>query len=308
MPVARWLASQPGLLLANSAPLHTRVPYISTGYRKQAESLGEALVSALGLVWLQSGGRKGGRWRWVLHNEMGNVWSHLLPAMLTPMLGLWHVCYWLPSLRAPPLRDDYLVSIAFFIGLWLCFACSAWYHTVRILPPRDAAVALGVDRAGILSVLGASLGLLAHYLLTDLGSGRFALVVAWLAAAVLVLGGLHLLGLVSLPVAASCRASSRTGCAWCDGTAVFVGLFLLALMGVASGCALAPDIGGLIWSHVSAMYAWYAFGVFFYVLRLPERMFAATAADDEYLHDFSHSVRVHARATLHAGTQKAWCV
>lgn len=84
--------------------------YILTGYRPPALSYLECVKS---LVYV--------------HNESGNIYSHLLGALVYISLGL-HTLYQLAPLAHTAEWTDYLVMICFFAGAVGCLTCSAAFH------------------------------------------------------------------------------------------------------------------------------------------------------------------------------------
>lgn len=86
--------------------------YILTGYRRQSTSYHRSIKSIL-----------------ALHNETGNIWSHLTGALLFALsLFRFHRSVW-PQISSGQLGDIIAVSV-YYLGVVNCFILSSTYHTM----------------------------------------------------------------------------------------------------------------------------------------------------------------------------------
>lgn len=117
-----------------------------------------------------------------LHNETVNIFTHLLPGAIFPLLCV--LC--IPLIFA---NDNYVVSLPtflakipefpntdesdryifalFFAGFIGCLSCSGIYHTIKAHSSNVSCVGSQLDYAGILLLIGTSLVGIVHYALVD---------------------------------------------------------------------------------------------------------------------------------------------
>jgi len=112
-----------------------RLPYIRNGYRRPY------------LSWSQLCGTM-----FCPHNEVCNVWSHLVPACFA-----YHaVARWSSEKDFWRKPEDQAMFVAFLVGMSICFTFSVFYHMFNCKSPRDYTWFLTLDYQGILTLIGAS--------------------------------------------------------------------------------------------------------------------------------------------------------
>lgn len=105
--------------------------YIHTGYRKASYSYSKSVQSIL---------------HW--HNESVNIWSHLVPAILSLPLGVFLYTTLRPRYDQAS-QADVIAMGCFFAGATLCLGMSASFHTVSNHSPSVARFWNQLDYAGI---------------------------------------------------------------------------------------------------------------------------------------------------------------
>jgi predicted membrane channel-forming protein YqfA (hemolysin III family) len=68
---------------------------------------------------------------WRLHNETGNIWTHLLGAALFLMLFVRLFWVVVPQIPNDVPAGDMVVMCFFYASGFFCLACSSIYHTGR---------------------------------------------------------------------------------------------------------------------------------------------------------------------------------
>ena len=90
-----------------------------------------------------------------LHNETINIFSHLIPALLSLPAGL--VLYtWLEPRYDRASKPDVLAFSCFFLGTLLCLGMSATYHTIGNHSPRVNRIGNQLDYVGIVLLISGS--------------------------------------------------------------------------------------------------------------------------------------------------------
>jgi adiponectin receptor len=109
--------------------------YIISGYRTPSGSFWKSLESLTHI-----------------HNETVNVYSHLLGGFL--FLGLFFYVLWKINQQYTTIRHvDYIVFVAFFVGIITCFFLSAFFHTIANHSETVAARGVQLDYAGIVLLM-----------------------------------------------------------------------------------------------------------------------------------------------------------
>lgn len=146
-------------------------PYISAGYRKQL-GVFDCVKSIFSL-----------------HNETGNMWTHLLASVYT----LYYINYAYSRLDGQPELDKTIYLLTGFAA-FLCFFLSFVYHTFGCYSSRAFDVLLHFDYAGIIS-LQCSMTLSSIYFgfCCHQGIGLFHMTASFIL-------GLYIAGLVVLPI------------------------------------------------------------------------------------------------------------
>jgi adiponectin receptor len=109
--------------------------YIKSGYRAPSGSFRKCLGSLKHI-----------------HNEMVNVYSHLLGGFL--FLGLFIYVLWKINHHYTMVRDmEYVVFTTFFAGIVLCFFLSAFFHTITSHSEIVAARGVQLDYIGIVLLI-----------------------------------------------------------------------------------------------------------------------------------------------------------
>jgi adiponectin receptor len=112
--------------------------YIHTSYRKASNSYTRSFASILHI-----------------HNETVNIWSHLVPAVLSFPIG--YVLYSTLNPRYERASSgDVIAFSCFFTGAALCLGMSAIYHTVSNHSPKVAKTWNQLDYAGIACLIAGS--------------------------------------------------------------------------------------------------------------------------------------------------------
>ena len=128
------------LLYHELPPWQQENEYLLSGYRATAASTRECLESCL--CW---------------HNETVNIWSHLLGSLLFAALP-WHFYHFVYTQVPGTLPIDLLLVTLYFLGVAVCFVCSASCHIVWNHSPAVAAFGNQLDYLGIVLLMwGASL-------------------------------------------------------------------------------------------------------------------------------------------------------
>lgn len=105
----------------------------------------------------------------VFHNETVNIYTHLIPALLSSLL-----LFALPS------------HVAFLVGVATCLGCSAAFHTIKSYSPHHARIGNSLDYIGIVFLITTSILSLQHVALNGVVSElRNSLVVCTLSLAFL---------------------------------------------------------------------------------------------------------------------------
>ncbi len=109
--------------------------YITSGYRAPSGSFRKCLGSLKHI-----------------HNETVNVYSHLLGGFL--FLGLFFYVLWKISRYYTAIRHiEYIVFVAFFVGIIICFFLSAFFHTIANYSEIVAARGVQLDYVGIVLLM-----------------------------------------------------------------------------------------------------------------------------------------------------------
>jgi adiponectin receptor len=105
--------------------------YILSGYRADSNSYWKSFKSLF-----------------YVHNEFVNIWTHLLGALVFPVIGIW-----LYNIIAPRYASatsmDVLVFSCFFVGAVLCLSMSAAFHMLCNHSPEVAKWGNKLDYSGI---------------------------------------------------------------------------------------------------------------------------------------------------------------
>jgi adiponectin receptor len=108
--------------------------YILSGWRPETNSYWECIKS-MGYI----------------HNESGNIYTHLLAAIWMAILGFWWTAY--AKERYPATNfDDTLVFFLFFLGGIVCYLFSATYHVLSNHSHGTHIFCLKLDFLGISTV------------------------------------------------------------------------------------------------------------------------------------------------------------
>ncbi|KAH9909215.1 hemolysin III family channel protein [Xylariomycetidae sp. FL2044] len=272
------------LLLWDDLPAWRRDnAYITRGYRPPSSSIRRSLASGvLGL-----------------HNETVNVWTHLVGALLFPLLGLY---LYLKKNGgggagfADGRHNDALVLACFFGGAVACLGMSATYHALTNHSEAVARRGNKLDYTGIVLLIVGSYVPALYY-----GFSCHRRLMAAYLGAICVLG-------------AACAVVSwverfRTP-AWRPyRAAVFVGLGASGVVPVAHALSLygyraLDDRMGLGWVLLEG--ALYIFGAFLYAARWPERTSPGTYDIWGSSHQLFHVLIVLAAAAHLTGMVKAF--
>jgi adiponectin receptor len=109
--------------------------YILTGYRRQSNSYLRSIKSIL-----------------ALHNETGNIWSHLIGALLFALsLFRFHRSVW-PQISSAQVGDIIAVSV-YYLGVVNCFILSSTYHTLSNHSKEIHKFGNELDHLGVVSVI-----------------------------------------------------------------------------------------------------------------------------------------------------------
>ena len=89
------------------------------------------------------------------HNETINIWSHMLPAVLSLPIaaGLYSI---LERRYDKASKSDVLAFGCFFVGALLCLGMSATYHTISNHSPRVNRIGNKLDYVGIVLLISGS--------------------------------------------------------------------------------------------------------------------------------------------------------
>ncbi|KAI5287523.1 hypothetical protein KEM54_005925 [Ascosphaera aggregata] len=112
--------------------------YILTGYRPMSGSFRASFRSLS-----------------YLHNETVNIYSHLLPSLLTIPSSL-IIINALGSRYGSASRADTIAFACFFVGAATCLALSATFHTLSNHSPRVARIGNALDYLGIVGLITGS--------------------------------------------------------------------------------------------------------------------------------------------------------
>lgn len=109
--------------------------HILSGWRPETNSYWECLKS-MGYI----------------HNESGNIYTHLFAALWMVVLGSWwreYANYWYPASNS----DDAIVFLLFFLGGTVCYLLSTAYHVFSNHSHAAHLFCLKLDFLGILTVI-----------------------------------------------------------------------------------------------------------------------------------------------------------
>ena len=111
---------------------------IHGSYRKETGSYHESIASLL-----------------YIHNEIVNIYTHLIPALITPpgAVALYKVLH---PRYARATETDVIVFSCFFVGVTLCLGMSAIYHTISNHSPRVNKLGNQLDYVGIVLLITGS--------------------------------------------------------------------------------------------------------------------------------------------------------
>jgi adiponectin receptor len=110
-------------------------PFILTGYRPRTDSLSGCLAS-----WLY------------LHNESGNIYSHLLPAVAA-IFGHRFLYNYLRAEYINLREQDWIIISLQLWAVLVCMSTSTMYHTMICHSPKVAHNCLMYDYIGIITVM-----------------------------------------------------------------------------------------------------------------------------------------------------------
>ncbi|KXS14494.1 putative hemolysin-III channel protein Izh2, partial [Gonapodya prolifera JEL478] len=121
--------------------------YILSGYRRPTNSIPSSLLTIFHL-----------------HNESGNIWSHLL-ASLAFLLVLTPVTYFsiLPSILGAGVTADEVMMAPFLVGAVGCLGLSGTFHTLCCTSQEVAHAYNKLDYAGIILLIVGSFAPTLHY-------------------------------------------------------------------------------------------------------------------------------------------------
>lgn len=244
------------------------------------------------------------------NNETLNIFSHLLPGTVFPLLMAIFIPYlvvhenfiasippWLVHLPAFTNTDesDYRIFALFFIGFMVCLSCSATFHMLKVHSHKIASMGSRLDYAGILLLIASSLIGIIHYSFID----QPALKNAFLTIT-------SVIGVVSLLV--TWHPDFRTPEWRPIRTSTFVifafsGLIPICYGFVVMDWRVAADRAGLKYVGYEALS--YLTGAVIYAFRMPERLSPGTFDMIGNSHQIFHCLVVlgaycHFRALVHA--------
>mmetsp|Transcript_55982 Transcript_55982/g.128096 ORF Transcript_55982/g.128096 Transcript_55982/m.128096 type:complete len:295 (+) Transcript_55982:44-928(+) len=233
-----WGFSALPLLPASAAPKWTVRPYIHRGYR-DVMAVGECVGSLL-----------------YLHNETGNVWTHVVGVAVFVALGMQD---WSDS----SMEQHHRVVAAVYCGATtLCMGFSAAFHLMQPNSKRTYDLMLKLDMSGIAIVIIASIQIGLHY--------GFWCHQGLQTMYTVVTGGLSCVAIVWPHVPALLNNYRATVAFF----ASFVGLSLLPLFHWVSivGGFQSPQ-AVLFFYKLLGTFLLYAFGFWWYITALPESRF-----------------------------------
>lgn len=168
-PTVAELPGQPDL--ASNPGLRQRRPSIADTVISTAKQVEARIESALLILWddlptwrrdnhfIVSGYRADSQSYWksfkslfYLHNELVNIWTHLLGAMVFPGIGVWLYGVIAPR-YASATGADVLVFGCFFAGAVACLGLSATFHMLCNHSPEVAKWGNKLDYSGIVFLI-----------------------------------------------------------------------------------------------------------------------------------------------------------
>jgi adiponectin receptor len=127
------------LLTIDQTPAwYERNPFILTGYLPESRS---ALLCLRGWTFL--------------HNETGNIYTHLIPALIS-ILAHWMLCAYLQENYPDVAWEDRAVLSLYLSGVTTCLGLSTMYHTFMNHSPTVNKRCLKFDYIGILVLIFSS--------------------------------------------------------------------------------------------------------------------------------------------------------
>lgn len=115
--------------------------YILHGYVRETKSFAACFKSLL-----------------YLHNESGNIYTHLIPALVVAL----SIANGIIPVLATDLADQ-AILLLFFSGVIACLGISGFYHCIKCHSPRVSAIGNGFDYFGIVVLIEASMISLIYY-------------------------------------------------------------------------------------------------------------------------------------------------
>lgn len=267
------------LLLWDDLPLWRRDnQFILSGYRADSNSYWKCFTSLF-----------------YVHNEFVNIWTHLLGAVVFPVVGAW-----LYSVTAPRYASadgsDVLVCACFFGGALLCLGMSATFHALSNHSKDVARWGNKLDYSGIIFLIVGSYVPALYY-------GLFCLP----KLMAFYMSGIFLLGFGCGVVSWVDKFRSP---AWRPYRAMmFVGLGMSGIIPVCQSLAIygyenLDQRMGLRWVLFEGFL--YVFGAFLYAVRWPERSFPGTFDIWGSSHQLFHVLILFAAASHLTGMAKAF--
>lgn len=245
-----------------------------------------------------------------LNNESLNIFSHLLPGTIIPLLMAIFIPYllvhenfisyippWLIHLPKFTTTEasDYNIFFLFFMGFTICLSCSATFHMLKVHSEKVASMGSCLDYAGILWLIASSLIGIIHYAFIDHQVMKNAFV-----------GITSVAGIVSLLI--TWHPDFRTSQWRHIRTSTFVtfafsGLIPICYAFIKFGFSMAADRTGL--KYVALEGLSYLTGAAIYAFRLPERFSPGRYDLIGHSHQIFHCLVVagaywHFRALVHA--------
>lgn len=225
------------LLDCTDVPSHQKIPFILCGYRPPPQG-------PLGLL----------KTMFTLHNETGNIWTHLLGAAYFAVLGV-RLCGDLMQAEQHHAPFEVSVVLALVVASDFCLVSSFVYHLCKCASHGVCQCTYKLDLSGIVVLIGASyfcgiaLGFRCTPTVRLLWLVYAAVIVAALSAPLLFPGMME------------------------DHTCHFIACVALGLVPAAHYMYISDtDEMLLVLPYLLAMFGCYGIGAWFFVQKLPERI------------------------------------
>ncbi|AOA63400.1 Protein involved in Zinc homeostasis [Komagataella phaffii CBS 7435] len=203
-----------------------------------------------------------------VHNESANIYTHLIPALVSPTLAVFFAFILFQqnafeqTFNHSAVAVDYVVCSLFLFGLFGCFMCSACFHCFKSHSHKIAIVGNKLDYLGIVLLISTSLIGIIYYAFID-KPNLYSIMISVTVILAIVCATVSLDDNFRRPEWRPFRASMFVSFGLWGGVPVLVGLYTYGKEETVQRC-------GLKFIILEAIF--YILGASIYALRVPERL------------------------------------